>query len=173
MTLHETLARHAFIAGLHAPQIVKLASLAHKVTFQENEAILRAGERSKYFYLLLSGSVCVEVTARAYSVRIQSLGPGDAFGWSALLDRHDTLFQVRAREESAALCLDGAGLAAAFREDPVLAAELLRRVLKVAADRVQATESTLGELCGIRPSRGSELLETRHRPPGAKNVTME
>ncbi len=157
MTLPATLIEHAFTAGLPESQIVKLASLAHEVTFQEDELILRAGERSEYFYLLLSGSVCVEVMARAYSVRIQSLGSGDAFGWSALLDRHDTLFQVRAREASTALRLDGASLSAAFREDPLLAAELLRRVLKVAADRVQATEATLGELCGIRISRSPGL----------------
>jgi CRP-like cAMP-binding protein len=152
--LHRTLAEHAFTAGLPESQLVKLASLAREVTFKEDQPILRAGERSDYFYLLLSGSVCVEIVARAYSVCVQSLGPGDAFGWSALLDRHDTLFQVRAREASTALRLDGTSLSAAFREDPLLAAELLRRVLKVAADRVQATESTLGELCGMRTPRG-------------------
>jgi len=157
MTLHEMLAKHAFTAGLSESQIAKLASLAQSVTFKADQPVLRAGERSDYFFLLVSGRVCVEVVARAYSVRIQSLGPGDAFGWSALLERHDTLFQVRAQTASTALCLNGAGLSAAFQEDPLLAAELLRRVLKVAADRVQATESALGELCGIRISRDSSL----------------
>jgi len=142
---------------LSEPQLVKLATLAHEVTFQEDQPILKAGQRSDSFYLLLSGSVCVEIVTRAYSVRIQSLGPGDAFGWSALLERHDTLFQVRAREASAALYFDGSNLSAAFRDDPLLAAELLRRVLKVAADRVQAIESTLGEFCGMRISKGSCL----------------
>lgn len=155
--LHEILAKHAFTAGLPESQIVKLASFAHKVNFKEDQPILRTGERSDYFYLLLAGSVCVEVVARGYSVRIQSLGPGEAFGWTALLDRHDTLFQVRAQETSIALCLDGACLSAALQEDPLLAAQLLRRVLKVAADRVQATESALGELCGIRISEGSRF----------------
>ncbi len=157
MTLHETLASHAFTAGLSQSHIARLASLAHQVEFKADQLILKAGERSDYFFLLLSGGVCVEVVARAFSVRIQSLGPGDAYGWSALLDRHDTLFQVRAQVPSTALCLEGAGLSAAFLDDPLLAAELLRRVLKIAANRVQATESTLGELCGLRMAGRSRL----------------
>jgi CRP/FNR family transcriptional regulator, cyclic AMP receptor protein len=92
----------------------------------------------------------VEVRTRVCTVCIQALGPGEAFGWSSLLDQHDTLFQVRARERSSALRLDGASLAATCREDAEFAAELLRRTLKLVAGRVQATEARLGELCGVR-----------------------
>src|SRR6476646_4538768 len=116
-TLHDTLKEHRFIAGLSDPQIAKLAALARPVSFAENDQILAACQQSKHFYLLLSGSVGVEARMRAYTVCVQVLGPGDAFGWSSLLDHHDTLFQVRAREQSAALCLDGADLAAAFGND--------------------------------------------------------
>lgn len=92
----------------------------------------------------------IEVSTRSYTLRIQVLGPGEAFGWSALLDHHDTLFQVPAREHSKALCFDGSKLSDALRDDPVLAAELLRRTLKLVAGRVQAIEAKLGGLCGLR-----------------------
>ena len=108
------------------------------------------GQQSNAFYLLLTGSVCIEARTRAYTIAIQSLGPGEAFGWSAFLDHHDTLFQVRARERSTALCLDAADLDAAIRADPELGMEILRRALKLVAGRVQATEVILGQLCGMR-----------------------
>lgn len=130
--------------------LAKLASIAQRVSFEENELVLRAGERSRYFYLLLSGSVCVEVSGRSFTVLIQALNPGEAFGWSSLLDHHDTLFQVRARENATALCLDGVSLSAAFREDAEFGQEVLRRTLRLVAGRVQATEARLGELCGVR-----------------------
>jgi CRP-like cAMP-binding protein len=149
-TLHEALKEHQFTAGLAEPQISRLAGVAREVRFAENELILRACEQSKHFYLLLSGSVCVEARMRAYTVRVQELAPGAAFGWSALLDQHDTLFQVRSREASMALCLDGAALAEVFREDAELAAEMLRRALKLVAGRVEATEARLAEFCGMR-----------------------
>jgi len=150
MTLNEELSGHRFTAGLSASQLARLAETARKISFAEDELILVTGQQSRYFYLLSSGSVCIEARMRAYTVCVQALRPGDAFGWSALLDQHDTLFQVRAREPATALCLEGAGLAAAFREDTGLAAELLRRALSLVAGRVQATEARLAEFCGVR-----------------------
>ena len=156
MALVDALSHHNFVAGLSDAQLAKLASLAREVSFAENELVLMTAQHSKSFYLLLTGSVCVEARSRAYTICIQALGPGDAFGWSSLLDQHDTLFQVRARERSTALCLDGAGLDAAFRADPELGAQVLRRALRLVAGRVQATEAMLGQLCGVRfPSTGS------------------
>jgi len=150
MTANEVLNGHAFTAGLRGPHVARLSALAQEVRFQENELILEAGQQSRCFYLLLAGSVCVEISTRAFSVCIQALGPGDAFGWSALLDHHDTLFRVRAREDSIALCLDASSLSSAFQQDTDLAAEMLRRALHLAAGRIQATEVRLGELCGMR-----------------------
>ncbi|MBZ5609303.1 MAG: cyclic nucleotide-binding domain-containing protein [Acidobacteriia bacterium] len=150
MTLTNAAKEHSFLAGMNDLQVAKLMALSHEVTFEENESILSAGEQSRNFYLMLSGNVCVEVSAPSYLVSIQALGPGDAFGWSALLDRHDTLFRVRAREHSRALCIDRDDLAAAFKTDPELALAVFRRALSLAAGRVQATEARLGELCGVR-----------------------
>jgi CRP-like cAMP-binding protein len=72
------------------------------------------------------------------------------FGWSALLDDHDTLFQVRARERTTALRLDGAALMKACREDTLLGTEVLQRALEVVAGRVRATEVRFAEMCGVR-----------------------
>jgi CRP-like cAMP-binding protein len=153
MTLEEELKAHAFVAGLSARQIGKLSGLAREISFTENELVLRNGQQSQHFYLLLSGSVCVEVRSRSYVVTVQSLGPGEAFGWSSLLGQQDTLFQVRAREVSKALCFEGAALDALFHEDAELGAEMLRRALRLVVGRVQATERVLGEICGIRMPR--------------------
>jgi CRP-like cAMP-binding protein len=81
---------------------------------------------------------------------VQALGPGQVFGWSALLDRQDTLFQVRAREHTTALRIEGSDLKALFRRQPDLGTELLQRTLQVVASRVRATEQRFAEMCGIR-----------------------
>jgi len=153
MTLAQIIKKHPFTAGLTDSQIATLAQLAHKVSFEDNEVILVTGEQARNFYLLLSGSVCVEVVTPICVVWVQILEPGDAFGWSALLDHHDTLFQVRTREASQAVCLNGDRLCALLHEDAVLAAELFRRALNLVAGRVQATETRLGELCGLKINR--------------------
>src|SRR5208283_1123401 len=105
MTLHEALRHHAFARGLGEEQIATLASMASHVTFTEGEVILENGQRSHAFFLVLTGSVSVELCTARFIVSVQSLGPGQVFGWSALLDHHDTVFQVRARENTTALRL--------------------------------------------------------------------
>jgi CRP-like cAMP-binding protein len=120
------------------------------VDFEENEIILVDGARSTSFFLLLTGSVVVELRAPRYAVTVQVLGPGHVFGWSALLEDQDTLFQVRAREHTTALQLDGSTLKASCLSDPTLGTELLHRILRVVAGRVKATETRFAEMCGIK-----------------------
>jgi len=153
MTLAEGVKTRSFLDGLTQVQLSKLVAISQEMNVAEDERILSAGEQSKSFYVLKSGHVCVEVVAPCFQVCIQVLGPGEAFGWSALLDHHDTLFQVRAREDCKVLCLDGNDLNTVLRNDPELAATVLRRTLALVATRVQATETRLAELCGVRLAR--------------------
>jgi CRP-like cAMP-binding protein len=131
-------------------QIAALANIAREVVFEENQVVLLHGERSRAFYLVLTGSVSVELRTSAYVIAVQALGPGEVFGWSALLSEHDTLFEVRARENTTALRLDGTELMAVCHADPVLGMEVLERALAVVADRVKATEIRFAEMCGLR-----------------------
>ena len=48
------------------------------------------------------------------------------------------------------LRLDGERLAAACYAQPEMAAELLRRTLRVVAGRVKATEAIFAQFCGVK-----------------------
>ncbi len=148
-TPYDLLLEHEFTRGLTELQVAKLSSLCTPVAFGDDDVILVSGKRSEFFYLILSGSAAVELRAPRFTVCVQALGPGQVFGWSALLDHQDTLFQVRAREPITALCLHGSDLAQLCSTDPGLGAELLRRTLKVVAGRVKATEERFAEMCGV------------------------
>ena len=146
----EALRRHSFTRGLTEEQIECLADLAREVSFEENEAVLLDGQRSTCFYLLLSGSVVVELRTPSYVICVQSLNAGDVFGWSALLEDQDTLFQVRARENTRALEISGARLKMLCFQDPKLGVAVLHRVLRVVAGRVKASEARFAEMCGLK-----------------------
>ena len=150
LTLNEALRSHPFTAGLSDSQVEGLAKLATGVTFEEDQVILLDGQRSTYFYLVVSGSVAVELRAARYVVSVQSLAKGTVFGWSALLDHQDTLFQVRARERTTALQIDGAALKSRCFDDTRLGAEIFHRILHIVAGRVKATELRFAEMCGVR-----------------------
>jgi CRP/FNR family cyclic AMP-dependent transcriptional regulator len=149
-TVDSILRDHSFVQGLPEEQIARLASVATPVSFVENEIVLGDREQSSAFYFLISGSVAIELRATRYAVCVQAIGKGQVFGWSALLDRQDTLFQVRAREHTTALRIPGVTLKRVCGEDPQLGMELFRRTLQVVASRVRATEERFAEMCGIR-----------------------
>lgn len=150
MPQKQVLRDHQFTRGLTEEQIDRLAGIANRVTFEENEVVLVDGARSKSFFLLLTGSVVVELRTSQCVIVVQALGSGKAFGWSALLDDQDTLFQVRAREQTTALQIDGATLKACCMSDTALGAELFHRILRVVAGRVKATEMRFAEMCGVK-----------------------
>lgn len=150
MTLEDTLRNHAFVRGLADRHVAKLASLATEFTFEENEVILMDRQQSRNFYLVTSGSVSIELHSPIFTVSVLAVGPGQAFGWSALLEHQETVFQVRARERTTALRLAGPDLTQACREDGELGVEILLRTLQVAAGRIQATEARFAEMCGVR-----------------------
>ena len=141
---------HRFTRGLNDAQLEALAALATEVTFEADEVILVDGQHSTSFYLLTSGSVAVELRTGSFAVCVEALGPGQVFGWSALLDQQDTLFRVRARQKTTALRLNGAQLQARCKSDPSLGTEILQRTLKVVAGRVKATEIRFAEMCGVK-----------------------
>lgn len=146
----KTLQNHTFTRGLGDVQLEELAELATEVTFETDEVVLVDGQRSTSFYLLTSGSVAVELSTGSFVVCVEALGPGQVFGWSALLDHQDTLFQVRAREKTTALRLNGAQLKAQCKSDTSLGTEFLQRTLQVVAGRVKATEIRFAEMCGVK-----------------------
>jgi CRP-like cAMP-binding protein len=150
MPQKQVLRDHAFTQGLSEAQIGCLAGIASRVAFEENQVVLVDGARSTWFFLLLTGSVVVELRTPRYVMAVQAVGPGDVFGWSALLDDQDTLFQVRARERTTALQIEGATLRAQCMSDPTLGAEFFHRILRVVAGRVKATELRFAEMCGVK-----------------------
>jgi CRP-like cAMP-binding protein len=74
-----------------------------RVEFDEGTLILNEGQISEHFYLLLAGSVAVELRTPRFNICLQALGPGEESGWSAVLDHPETLFQIRPREPISAV----------------------------------------------------------------------
>jgi len=150
MTLEPKLRQHKFTVGMTDGQIASLAELATEVAFDENEVVLLDGQRANAFYLVTQGSVAVELRTPRYVVCVAAVTAESAFGWSALLDQQDTAFQVRAREHTTALRLDGPRLRALCRKDPALGVEILHRTLQLVAGRVRSTEIRFAEMCGVK-----------------------
>lgn len=138
------LARHPFLRGLRPEQIETLGTAASEVTFTPGQRIFEAGGHSSRFWLIEAGHVVLDVrTPGGRTVIIETAGIGDLLGWSWLFPPFNWTSGAIAVSPALALQFDAAAVRAACAADPVLGAEVTRRVAGVMARRLTGTRTRL------------------------------
>ena len=137
------LRHHPFVAEFEPKHVETLANLAKEVRFERDQILFREGDDASEFYLIVNGLVALEIAAPGHTFRVQTLFAGDELGWSALLMGRGKHFQARTLDRVDALAFEGSGLLAACDEDTLFGYTLMRRLLGVVAERLQATRLQL------------------------------
>ncbi len=142
--IQDILAEHPFTHDLPEPEREKLARVAQLKTFAADEFLLREGRVSEMFYLIVAGRASVELYVPERGVlRLQTLGPGDAVGWSWMLPPYRANFDIRTLDTTEVIAFDAAQLRRMFDQDAYLGYQVARRLLAVVAERVRATRLQL------------------------------
>lgn len=128
-----------------APRHLRIvAGCASFARFPAGAMILREGEPADRFFVLRAGSVALEVASpERGAIVIQTLGPGDALGWSWLFPPFRWHLDAVAREPLAAIAFDGACLRTKCDADPELGHRLMGRFADLMLRRLQATRLQL------------------------------
>ena len=135
---------HAFLEGMCEEHLRSLSDAAMRASFAEGECILREGEPANRFYLIQEGSVFITSRVPGHSqIVIQTIGTGDALGWSWLFEPFTWHFDAGADEPTRALFFHAAQLREQCEEDPKLGYELTKRISRVVIHRLQATRLKL------------------------------
>jgi CRP/FNR family cyclic AMP-dependent transcriptional regulator len=142
----ELLRAHPFCKRFWPQHIERLAGMASEVHFRSGELIFHEADHSSLFYLLISGTVALEVVDPGRPVRVATLFAGEVLGWSSLTESDDKQFQARALEGVRALAFDGTRLRHACEEDYALGYMLMQAVLSVMAGRLHTVRAQLLEL---------------------------
>lgn len=142
--LKQALAEHPFTKGLEDAQLETLASQSRFVSSPEGAYLARERHDAHGLYLIESGRVAIEVhSPRRGAVPVQTLGPGEVFGWSWLIPPHQWHFDARALEPTTAILLEGPKLLRLSESDHDMGFQLLRRLTTVLAGRLAATRLQL------------------------------
>lgn len=130
--------------GLASPYLELIAGCARFVRFDPDSAIFLEGQPADRFYVLREGRVTLEVfSPERGRIVVQTLGPGDALGWSWLFPPYRWHLDAVAREPVAAVAFDGACLRGKCHADHQLGHELLERFGSLMLQRLQATRLLL------------------------------
>lgn len=138
----EGLRSHPFLAGLAPEYVDALALITTTARFAGNDVVLEQGELSTQLYLITAGRVALEISGPGQPFRVDTLAAGDEFGWSWALG-NPAVYQVRALEPTEALVVSASVLSDLCEQDAAFGYALMRRLLGVVAQRLQATRTTV------------------------------
>lgn len=130
----------SFLASLSPRVREKLLSLASSFRYMEGETIFREGDPSLYLYIVKTGKVALEIHVPSKGYRTtMTVGPGDIFSWSALVEPRIETAGARAVEEIEVLGIKGGALMDLSREDTQLGFEIYRSLTEAITARLIAT----------------------------------
>jgi CRP-like cAMP-binding protein len=150
----ETVRGYRLLSELDPRQLQKLLPLAQEERFAAGQVIFQAGEKSLYLHLIVSGGVALEEVAGNSRVQVQTLHAGDAMGWSALTSEARTHFQARALSDVVTVAFEGGPMRASCERDPVLGYALMKRLLEMVTDRLDALRIRVSEGARVRTAAG-------------------
>ena len=136
---------YRLLSELDPEQLKTLITLAQDHQFAAGTIIFPAGAKSLFLHLIVSGDVVLESTSGDQTVQVQILHAGDAMGWSAITDEGLTHFQARAQSPVSTVAFPGEQIRAACESDPALGYALMKRLLEMVTERLDAMRLKLAE----------------------------
>jgi len=147
--LKEQVAEHPFVKGFEPEHVTLLQGEARRTRIPAGTVIAREGDPSERFYLVLAGEVGIEALIPGKGeIRFQTVGAGEALGWSWLFPPFLWHFSARASTDVEVLEWDTARLRALAERHPRFGYELARRITHLLLTRLQATHVQLVEFYG-------------------------
>ncbi|MCG8037302.1 MAG: cyclic nucleotide-binding domain-containing protein [Candidatus Thiodiazotropha taylori] len=139
--------RHAtFFEAMPEQHLRTMLSLGRMIRVTPGTTLFQQGDCANAFYLLVSGRIKLWYCNSEGKVCIflNSLeNPGQAFGWSALVDPHHYQVSAIASDSVCALMFSADSLAALCQQDPKFASELMERVIWLIGNRLRMARTQL------------------------------
>jgi CRP-like cAMP-binding protein len=144
--LKDALQRHPFLRDMPPQFLKKIEDLAAYNEFEAGEFLFRQGEQATAFYLVLRGQVDLELfSASGGPIVLQRIREAEVIGWSWFVAPFLWRFDARAVEPTAVISLDALQLEKEMHGNHSLGYELLRRLVVVITERLEAARSELLE----------------------------
>jgi CRP-like cAMP-binding protein len=142
-TLHEI----EFLRDIDPAHLQQLANIASFCHFDAHDVVFREGEPAEWAYLVVSGSVALQVSAHNTGAKhIVDVGPGELLGWATLTYHPRFAATAIALQRTRMIRIDGRQLRTICESDPKFGYEFMRRTMLALAKRLRATWTQLAEV---------------------------
>ena len=154
MVSPELIRRYQFFADFTADQIVALAKSANENRMEAEQNIFTEGEELDHFYMVFDGKVAIQIDQPDPNVTqpmslqlmgdfietqtvVSTVGPGEVFGWSALVAPHAATSSAKALVTSKIIAFNCRELQKEFDEDHQFAFLMMQKMAQVIRDRLR------------------------------------
>ena len=147
MNMLETIiTNHPFTRDLNPHYLHLLIECATYERFGAQQQIFQESFDADHFYLIHSGSVALQTFAPGQGIiTVQTIGAGDALGWSWLFPPHRWHLGAVAVEPTEAAVLGARGLRAKMEENHDFGYAIAMRIGQLMLERLKATRARLLE----------------------------
>jgi len=148
-SIAETLRELGFLQGIADEYLAQIAIVTERLSLPENKLVFREGEAAADVFLVLGGSVSLEICAPGVGCRrILTVGPGELLGWSPLLGQMRFTATARTLTPTELLKIHAGQLMTICEHNPRFGYEFMRRAAQALAKRLNATRMQLLDVYG-------------------------
>ncbi|MGD8324274.1 MAG: cyclic nucleotide-binding domain-containing protein [Gammaproteobacteria bacterium] len=128
---------NSIFSDLDDEELDFLAGAAVTEHMEPGHVVFRHGERARYFYLILSGEIAIEIPAiEGPTLFLQHLKRGQVLGWSWLIPPYQWSFMARTEQPVDVIRFDGATVLKRCESDAEFGYHLLRAFSAMMSERL-------------------------------------
>jgi CRP-like cAMP-binding protein len=143
------LAAHPFFRGMAPQHLAVVAGCGRRVQFKAGDFLCREAEEALDFYVILSGSVSVEIfSARRGPLTTSTVDEGEVLGWLWFDKPFHWHLDARARQVTRAVALKVEELSLRCEEDHDLGLEIMKRYAHHLAVQFRISKMQLVDMYG-------------------------
>jgi CRP-like cAMP-binding protein len=151
----ELLRRYPFFAGLSHEEIVSMAKVGSAIHVEAGHFFFHENDQLDNFYLVVEGAVAIVIEVPDQDVEhklsgqltgdlqmkdvvISAIGPGEVFGWSALVPPHGATTSAKATTPSHVIAFDCRELLQIFEDDCRFGYLMTQKAAQIIRERLRA-----------------------------------
>ncbi len=148
MVTPELFHHYPIFSFLKPEMLSAIAAISREEVYEKGAIIYREKEHTDYLYILVKGSVELLFKIEADNpdpkeLHFGEVSAGEMFGISALLEPFTHTSTARVLRTSTIIKIQAAGLMALYKDDPLMAYNMMRQVAKTTTKRLNATRLQL------------------------------
>ena len=143
----EILRRFPYFAAAGEEVLKALAEVSEEIVVPEDGLFFRDGDKPKYLFVLLSGSVDIMLTlGSSREVIVDTVVAGDLMGWSSVSGASRRVASAQAVKETRAVQIDAAELRALMLENDAFGRHMMTQVVQILSHRLGSAWAQLASV---------------------------